>query len=388
MSRLERWLLPLVFFGILLIPLLLFGQPGFAPVPLSENRTPRPFPKYSLFWFQKLEQWFNDRFGLRDTFVYYGARLQISALGLSANRNVAIGSDNWLFYDGFFKPGRPMFADFLGKEALSAEQLTRMSDTLRNVQHKLAACGIDFLFVMPPDKQTVYPEKMPFRSHLATRTRADQFFDHLRQAAPEVRALDLRKPLAEAKAERPQELYMRTDTHWNDLGALIGYRAIARQLHARGILTTTARADLAAYSFEAVPFQGGDIATNMLSLPGYFTDQVMLRRQGPPSYAQSVALPPGWPSPKNPEEYFATTNPHGKGTLLLYRDSFGHYLLPYLNEDFRNVIAIARHQVNGKEIRRAAPNLVILQVLERLLADLELPPTDLDQACPQNSGKN
>lgn len=379
----NRWVLPLVFFAILLTPILWFGHPGPAPAQLTENRKLRPFPaSYSLFWFQKVEQWFEDHFGMRNTLVYLGARIQVAWLGISFDRRVAIGPDGWLFFDETYTPGAVQFADFLGRAPFGNDQLQRMADNLATVHRALKACGIAFYFVMPPDKQTIYPEKLPFRKRHAAPTRADQLFAYLRSTSSGVPALDLRAPILAAKVQLPHELYLRTDTHWNDLGAFVGYREIALRLAADGVLPASPRTRLDFHTIASIPFEGGDIAVSMLSVPNYFPDYNLQLQGATPRRATFLEFPDGWPKSSRWHEYVSYDNPEGRGNLLLYRDSFSHALLPFLAEDFRQVTAIWRSQIDGREIRQSGANLVVLQVLERELPALEYnSPQNLEAVC-------
>ncbi len=82
-----------------------------------------------------------------------------------------------------------------------------------------------------------------------------------------------------------------------------------------------------------IPFYPGDIAVNLLSLPGYFEDFNTTFDKRTPRLARSVPAP----ADAQPDEGHFIENPQGKGGLLLYRDSFSGELMPFLSEDFAHM---------------------------------------------------
>jgi alginate O-acetyltransferase complex protein AlgJ len=359
----NRGLVVVGFLLLLLLPTLYFGHPGAAQQSLKENRRLAEFPKSSLFFFQHLEKWYADHFGGRSTLIYYGARWQMDWIGIPGNRNVLKGREQWLFYDQYYQPGQALFADFRGKARFSPEQLTRIRTHLLQTQQALARCSIGFYLVMPPDKQTIYPDMMPFRRAAQTETRADQLFAALRDA-PELKTIDLRPPLQAARKQESLPVYLKTDTHWNALGAFHSVQALMHALQADGRSPATGpqRKD---YILASQPFAGGDIAVSLLSLPGYF-DDVDITLALPGDTAQAID-----------HARLLYRNPQAQGRLLLYGDSFSEQMLPFLAQRFGHVAAVRRAQIDARDIKNEQPDVVVLEVLERLIGSLETGPTNL-----------
>jgi alginate O-acetyltransferase complex protein AlgJ len=369
-KRVNRFALVVGFFVLLLLPTLFFGHPGTTNQAVRENRRLAEFPRASLFFFQNLEKWYTDHFGGRTTLIYYGARWQMDWIGLPGNRNVVLGQDNWLFYDQHYKPGQALFADFLGKTRFSDGQLQRIRDNLLRTHRSLTACGIGFYLVMPPDKQTIYADKMPFSRPPQTKTRADQLFDALR-TAPELHAIDLRPALHAAREAETLPLYLKTDTHWNALGAYHGVRALLQSMDTSGRpgVPATPRQ---AYELASAPYPGGDIAVSLLSLPNYFDDaQLNMTLPGDTAKAIDAA-----------QRHYR--NPARAGRLLLYGDSFSELMLPLLAQHFGEVTGLPRAQIDAQDLQIHRPDVVVLEVLERLLGALEAGPLNLPH-CPAAS---
>ena len=377
----NRIVLAIVFFGLLSLPVLWFDRPSFVPA-LSENRLPKPFPHHNLFWFQQFGDWFSDRFGMRDALVYYGSRLQMARTGTPMNQDVVIGRDGWQFFDAHYTPGHPHFADLLGQDPLTEGDLRTIADNLERVRDRLDACGIPFYFVVAPDKQTIYPEKLWVQPPPGSETNADQLVRFIAAADPKLRMIDLRDPLKNAKATQAYELYKRTDTHWNTLGAFVGYRAIAARLIHDAVMAPSPRTGFSAYHISRHPFDGGDIAVNLLSLPGYFKDYVVTFDPVAPRQARLVNLA-GWPA--NGGDFELTGNTAATGRLLLFRDSFSGELMPFFAEDFNRMYSLLAHRVDGNAVRKANPSVVIFEIVERNLRYLEDGPTNLGMTCQKVS---
>jgi len=368
-----------VFFGILAAPLLWFGRPDFAPVQAQANRRSTPPPGLSIDWPQRFERWFNDGFGFRDALIYYGSRLQIARTGTPFNQKVVIGRDQWLFFDDTFTRGRPHFVELRGMAPLAESQLSRIVGNLVQVHRKLQACGIRFYFVMPPDKQTLYRDKVGQVLPEGVTTPADQVFERIRVADPGLEAIDLRPVLRQARAALTTDIYMRTDTHWNELGAFAGYQAIAGRLVADHVLDSDPRAQLPAYTIRQTPFPGGDIAVNLLSLSDYFEDhrvtlEPLVPRSGRIDTASASAATAGSAA------ILAYDNAAARGRMMIFHDSFGLYLLPFLAEDFARLVAVSG-RIDGALIKANAPDAIVLETVERNLATLVDPPLSIDSPC-------
>lgn len=373
----NRIVLPVVFFLLLSLPVLWFGRPSFVPA-LEENRAPTPFPRYTLFWFRHFERWFDDRFGMRDALVYYGSRLQMARTGSPMDPEVVAGRDGWFFFDRHYSPGHPHFAEMFGQTPLPDSELQTIARNLTLARERLKSCGIPFYLVLAPDKQSIYPEKLWVRPPETAVTRTDQLVLYLASTDPELKVIDLRKPLIAAKATQSYDLYKRTDTHWNALGAFVGYRAITKQLVADGIMTDSRRTRFDEYRIARHPFDGGDIVVNLLSLRGYFKDYAVKLDPLESRRAYSIDLP-GWPV--QGAEFTSTENPAASGRLLLLRDSFAGELMPFLAQDFNRMYSFAEHRVDGAWVRRAKPDVAMLEIVERNLESLEDGPANLDKAC-------
>lgn len=147
-------------------------------------------------------------------------------LGISTDpKQVIIGKNGWLF-----------LGDMYNKTLSTDRRLATDTDhlTAKNIEIATAAWsaylsghGIKLFRVMVgPNKGTIYPEKIPKWARPVSPNPTDALF-----AADAGRYyVDLRPALTSGKSERDEDIYFKTDTHWNTIGAGIAFKEFARQI--------------------------------------------------------------------------------------------------------------------------------------------------------------
>jgi alginate O-acetyltransferase complex protein AlgJ len=215
------------FLGSLFVPLI-GASLHLDPVPSFENRamarlpgTPRNFKQFSRYSDLFLA-YYRDHFGLRNTLIR-GLSLVRFHVGLAFDRdtNIIMGKDGWLFYP---EDQGNLLAD-RNLEPFTSGDLDVWQRMLEQRCKFCAEHGIRFMVVIPPDKQSVYPELLPVEfSIVGPQSRLDQLIDRLRETNSPVDMIDLRPILSEAKKDR--RIYFKTDTHWNGFGAYAAYQVI------------------------------------------------------------------------------------------------------------------------------------------------------------------
>jgi hypothetical protein len=195
----------------------------------NENRKLAERPELTWTWsaFQKFpreyQAYVNDNFGFRNTLVRGNYLLRYRLLKVLSSKQVVVGQEGWLYYTG-----EGDLDDCRGITQFNDDQLRRWTRALLLKRNWLAQQGIHYLLVIPPNKSTIYPEYLPAGyKRLRQKTALDDFMDFVRQNS-DLNVIDLKAPFLERKQER--NLYLRTDTHWNDYGAFLAYQEIIRPL--------------------------------------------------------------------------------------------------------------------------------------------------------------
>ncbi len=302
-------------------------------------------------------RYFNDRFGFRRFLVRTHGRLVL--LGWPVNGEVIVGRQGWLFL-GETRARESYQAGSL----FTAQELANWQDELERRRDWLAAQGSDYLLVIAPEKSTIYPEFMPANvPRIGQQTRLDQLVKYLAENS-NLQVVDLRKALMQAKSQRPT--HYRTDTHWNDWGAFIAYQRILTTLTERH--SNIQPKNATDYIFREQDTSGGDLA-GMLALKDLLSDQAIMAEAVVLARAQQadtgIAPLPNVPAWNQPE---AKEVPDlDAPTAIMFRDSFGSTLIPFLSEHFRRILYLHQYSLDEKAVLRERPTIVIQEMAEREL---------------------
>jgi len=345
--------------------LLLAGVDGTADVRESEFRNaadaptwdgPRALPG----WLEELQPWFEDALPFRDAFKSSVNRVLLR-LGESGDDNVVVGKRGWLFTNRTTD-------DFLGRSEFPDANLRRVLRTVRARSQWLADHGAHYLFVIAPNKNTIYPEMMPDSYARGTPPSVRQRVVSTFAPFDDVDTLDLTDALRAAKSDG--QLYYRQDTHWNLRGALVAVREIHARLAER--LPGFTPVDVDAVRLVDAPSDFGTLIRT-LALKGEVLEDV-------PSYAEPWE--PDWqPYPVPAElgmpaslEIQVFDNPAGRGTAVFVHDSFGEQVQPWIGKPFARFIDVKR--IGSLEsraallqflVKREHPELVLEELVERHL---------------------
>ncbi|HET9046508.1 MAG TPA: hypothetical protein VFO33_06095, partial [Casimicrobiaceae bacterium] len=309
------------------------------------------------------ERAFADRFGGRDGLLRFHHRAMVDIFGVSPAANVMIGRDGWLYFLG--EDGKSLDRHYRGTLPLSDTEIAAGVAEFKRRQQYLASLGIPYVVAIVPDKFTIYPEGLPeWVAAAHAPTPLARLVAALR-ADGAVRIVDLRAPLLEAK--KRAQIYYKTDSHWNMLGAAVGYDAIMREVQRAlppGKLAAIAPAVLPPY-VAGVDFYAGDLARQIAFSPRY--------RE--PDYAP-IAKVVGDPSVRcgrrvdsGADEGFEVYACAGMGlpSAVVYRDSMAIPLIPLLSENFSRVVYVNSRRLDPALIAREKPDVVIEELVERSL---------------------
>jgi alginate O-acetyltransferase complex protein AlgJ len=337
----------------------------------SENRQLASMPEFVLDintlkdYPQLFETYFNDNFGLRKILLGSLSDIKVNILHKSPVETVLLGKEGWLYYNR-----NKLIDDYRGLKPYTAQQLALWKNTIENRQKWLADQGIKYLFVVAPEKHSIYPEFIPDNLHkIKEKTRLDQllvyFQDHSR-----IRLMDLREPLQQAKSH--DLIYYKTGTHWTDKGAYIAYTRIMDQL-------IPWFPELSTIDQTSCVFKQADTEqdlSNMLGLSKKMTER---------NYFMGLKTPCARGLPQNifpdaPKDFDGSIIVKGcsKGRLraVVFRDSFFSMIEPFLSEHFECIYYVwdrYSYSVLKALIAKIHPDIVIEERVERYLSIVPSP---------------
>jgi len=356
-------LLVVLFVSVLALPALGTALGMQAAGASGENRTLAPFPRLAMTWTawrvfpEAFTRYFEDNFALRPLLVRWQALVRLKALDVSPSSSVVKGRNGWFFYadDGAME-------DYALAPPFTTAELETWRRTLQDTHDWLRARGIAYVFVMAPDKHQVYPEQMPATIRPAVHSRMDQLATYLAEHST-VSVLDLRAPLRQGKSN--ERIYHRTDTHWNDRGAYVAYAQIVGALsNSLPVLRVRSRT-----TFDArhVTRSGLDLA-RMLGLSDLGEDDLTLEPRQPRA---ARVVEPRTPNPQSFDARLVTTlADSSQPRAVIFRDSFGSALVPFLSEHFSRAVYLWQYNVDPAVIAEERPDVVIHELVGRRLSTL------------------
>ncbi len=291
----------------------------------------------------ELEEWFSKHFAYcgRITDLYADIRLSVFGIG---NDQVIAGQDDFLFF-------ADTVPDFIGVDILSDEEIEMIADGLANFTKEAETVGAEFLFVCAPNKNSIYPEKMPPNYIYSDDSRnIDRLFSALDERG--VPYVDLRPALT---AEKETSLvYHKRDTHWNGIGARI---ATEESLRALGVdpIDLTGREPVTVHDF------AGDLDALLYPEKVKYDQNTVYDFEGLFVYTSAFSTP---------MDINITTRGGGQGRLLMYRDSFGSAMIPYLASSFKETKFERGTPYSIHSLESYSPDYVIIEIAERNLKEL------------------
>ena len=323
-------------------------------------------------YFSLLERFVSDRLPFRDRLLGAKARVNL-AFGKLLNPGVVVlGKEGWLFFGNSVGRGIDQYRGLL---TLDGCGLSEIQNYFTEIQRTAAQAGIPLVIAIAPDKHSIYPEFLPDGLSRKGYSPADQIM-----AGPlGAQILDLRPVLLDAKATSPHPLYYKTDSHWNEFGAYLSYRAIMERLPG------FAPVEPGVGDFLPLEVIGkGDLAVKVggdLEFPDSLTHirrnffrgslQVENLRNGTVSALPAIEMVrvSEFPSLK-------ISSPRHSGTILLIGDSFLENISRFFNNSFGTVVYQSYGDFGefglSTLIERFRPQAVVFLMVER---NLNLPVT-------------
>jgi len=170
----------------------------------------------------------DDNMPFRNELVNTYSTIDYYVFKRSIDSNVIIGKQGWLFYfnneDGYSKD------DYLGENLFTDEDLKNIVENCTAFQETLEKQGREFVLFIAPNKERIYSEYMPDKyGKPATMYRTLQVVQYLRKNT-DIKVVYPYEELMQAKEKLSEDLYYKTDTHWNQIGGYIGACALLKEL--------------------------------------------------------------------------------------------------------------------------------------------------------------
>lgn len=289
-----------------------------------------------------------DHFALRQEMITAWRTVVAGVFHESDEEDVILGKDGWLFY-------AETLDDYEGVDLMTDRQVYAAARSLALLQEACEAEGAQFLFTIAPNKNSLYPEYMPDRYPAAT-SESDRERLAAALAAEGVAYLDLYSLLDAEDAI----LYRQLDSHWTNAGAALAADALLAALGVEaenwyGTGSTEVEAEV------------GDLY-EMLYPTGTARDtDVAYAREFTFTYASAI---------RSAEDNRISTVCDGAdgGSLLMFRDSFGNALYPFVAEGFESALFSRANPYDLTLLESTGADTVVVELVERNLTWLTTRP--------------
>lgn len=276
--------------------------------------------------------------------------------------NVIAGKDGWLYYVG--SNGKAAFWD---GSKFETEKIDTVVNEISDYDKKLISAGIRLLIVIAPDKSTIYPQYLPDEIlFLEKPSYTDLLIERLR--AENVHVLDLRERIM--KATNEEQVFYKTDSHWNYSGDYAAYKAVIDEISAyEPTLSSTDFSDLKIVSVGNIT---RDIPT-VLRVNSILEETFLLQ----PKKNRDLAVA-SLPLGLEREFLFAKNSKIDQPTVLIYHDSFFAQVVPLLQQNFSQTLSIfypaeLPEVWNSGWVDQFQPDYVIIEFTERVLPVADWP---------------
>lgn len=337
-----------VFVGICLVPFAF--MPFMKNDASTEKRKLSEAPKIkkedgsiNFEYFDDFETYFSEHFAFRQQLVTLDGYFKSKVFGTSPNEDVIVGKNGWLYYGETVN-------DFLNINTLSDRGINNIKNNLEIINDYCNQNDVEFIFTIAPNKNSVYPEYMPSNYSPAEKSgnyeRLSESFDE------DFPYCDMKKVLLNTDSNIP--LYHKKDTHWNNLGAYAGHAKLMEMLNKEKCPSGnwTVRND-----------RKGDLAD--MIYPTGKADDAQVYSDYNFRYQYSGRF-------KNFDDMSIKTFCEGKdGNLLMFRDSYGEAILPFIAECFGSAEFTRSVPYRLDNIGNGGADKVILEIVERNIPNLQ-----------------
>ena len=327
--------------------------------PISENRRLATFPEFEpgglglQAYVAGMDAYFTDHFGFRKCLVMWHNKMKWRVFkDAQGGREVLVAKDGWLFYTA-----HEMINHYTGLLQFTPEQMHDWQVLLEKRRDWLARRGIAYVFVVTPDKESVYPEYLPdwmSGSKIRAESKLDQFVAYMRDHST-VPVLDQRGVVRDGKQICPT--FFVTDVHWNLFGGFLGYQEL---MQAMDKLRPDLEKPLPLSSFTLTNKlqPGGDLARMLGQSLVESNAYILLPKPGLPVFTSK------FPPDEHPKDPKFTYNPQAKGHLTVFQDSFAMNWVQFLGYHFHQVDYVWQSALDAAWIEREKPDVVVSEMNE------------------------
>lgn len=319
--------------------------------------------EYNLNYLSDLGDHFESRFALRPLMVTLYSEILGNVFGTSSQSGVVVGNNGWLYFTD-------TLGDYEGTNQLTSRQL---NNCIRNIELINEYCennGMEFLLVIAPNKNSLYPDYMPYYHVQGVGGKPSYNRTSIVEALENTNVgfIDMYEPLS----SYGDVVYFERDSHWNNLGAAIAADSIFNYFELNHV-------DYLNMPYTLQANHRGDL--EQMIYPELVREEEDIIFETMPSFNYDSPVESNF-------DFRIGTNANGTGSLLMYRDSFGSSILPFMAEGFESAFFTRSNACQITDMISVNPDYVVFERAERFLPFFCQYPSRLvapDRVLPENA---
>ncbi len=294
--------------------------------------------RWNTDYLSQLREYAGDHFFGRQAMISGWSELNTRLLHTSIADNVILGTEDWLYYGDTLE-------DYTGLNPMTDREIRAAARNLALVKEYCDSRGVQFLFTSVPNKNTLYPEHMPQRTRFSEVRNLPRL--NARLEALGVPCLDMEQVLAGEE----EVLYFTRDSHWNSKGAALGADAINAALGRESSYYQG--------PFHPEPVHRSDLYDMLYPTGTWMEDDQVY--EGALNFTYDRPL-------HSAEDISIMTTAEGRsGSLVMFRDSFGNLLYPYLADSFGSALFSRSNDYLMGMLEARSADCMVVELVERNL---------------------
>ena len=294
--------------------------------------------KLNLNYINQFSDYFDGQYGLRNLMITLDHQLTAAIFGESAENKVILGKDGWLFYE-------ETLDDFEGTNVMSERDVYATAKVISLIDEYYSKKGIDFAFTVAPNKNSLYPDKMP-GYYPKNRGVSNAKLIHKALTQTDVKDIDL----FEAFKNEDKPLYRKTDSHWTFEGA--------------GLASDTI---LKALGKKFAPYYGSETNEKKAETADLYEMlyPVGVNSDTETEYTRKFNYTYERPIRSVEDNFIRTASESGNGNLFMFRDSFGNSLYHFMAGEFSRAVFCRLMPYNLTLAENEKADTVVIEIVER-----------------------
>ena len=287
--------------------------------------------------------------GIIKQYKNLATRIKFLISGKVISNSVFEGKNNWLFYSS--KKDNNLINDYKGENYPSQEHLDKIKNNLISNFDFLKNRGIKFIVLVVPNKGNIYNQYFPDNFKIAMKTTTDYVVEQMQSSKFDFPIIYPYKELLEYSQK--YLLYYPRDTHWNQLGAYIGFRALLKE----GFNYNLPNLD-SLHIHETPSNSKGDLV-NMVKLNNYYP------------YLTEYTIKEYDDIQTTSNKEYVNPKPLINKSVLIIGDSFSDNFSKYFKKTFTRVLFVTRKDYTFDKFEKIKPDVVIFESVGRLFYQKE-----------------